>query len=265
MQVKNSVALVTGANRGIGRALVEVLLQRGASRVYATGRDVPSLNAVAQLDSRIRTIKLDVKSAADARAAAEQAKDVTLLIHNAAILSLGGVADVPLDDVRENIETNFFGTLNVINAFVPVIEKQHGSIVNMLTMVALASMRYSGRIMLPRPPGGHSRRPTARTSRSAGSQCTPCFRALSTRTWPARSRCRRRQRSTWPMRRWMESRPARKTSSRIRCHASCIPRGDKITRRSSVTSRNVSRKLLAGQAETLHGPRLLMGRPGRDN
>ena len=70
MQIKNSVALVTGANRGIGRALVEVLLERGASRVYATGRDVPSLNAVAQLDSRVRTLKLDVKSAADARAAA---------------------------------------------------------------------------------------------------------------------------------------------------------------------------------------------------
>jgi len=140
MQIKNSVALVTGANRGIGRALVEVLLERGASRVYATGRDVPSLDAVAQLDSRVRTLKLDVKSAADARTAAERAKDVTLLIHNAAILSLGGVADVPLDDVRENMETNFFGTLNVINAFVPVIEQQRGSIVNMLTMVALASM-----------------------------------------------------------------------------------------------------------------------------
>ena len=140
MQIKNSVALVTGANRGIGRALVEVLLERGASRVYATGRDVPSLNAVAQLDSRVRTIKLDVKSAVDARAAAERAKDVNLLIHNAAILSLGGVADVPLDDVRENMETNFFGTLNVINAFVPVIERHQGSIVNMLTMVALASM-----------------------------------------------------------------------------------------------------------------------------
>ena len=69
MQIKNSVALVTGANRGIGRALVEVLLERGASRVYATGRDAASLDAVAQLDGRVRTIKLDVKSAADARAA----------------------------------------------------------------------------------------------------------------------------------------------------------------------------------------------------
>ena len=140
MQIKNSVALVTGANRGIGRALVEALLERGVSRVYATGRDVPSLNAVAQLDGRIRIIKLDVKSAEDARAAAEVAKDVTLLIHNAAIVSLGGVADVALDDVRENMEPNFFGALNVINAFVPVIERHQGSIVNMLTMVALASM-----------------------------------------------------------------------------------------------------------------------------
>lgn len=141
MQIKNSIALVTGANRGIGRAFVGALLERGARRVYAAARNLSSLDAVAQLDrDRVRTITLDVRSAEDARAAADVARDLTLLINNAAVLSLGGLADLPLDAVRENMETNFFGTLNVTNAFIPVLERQRGAIVNMLTLVALASM-----------------------------------------------------------------------------------------------------------------------------
>jgi short-subunit dehydrogenase len=69
-----------------------------------------------------------------------RSRDVTLLINNAGTLSFGGLADVPLTAVRDDMETNFFGTLNVINAFVPVLAQHHGAIVNMLTLVALASM-----------------------------------------------------------------------------------------------------------------------------
>lgn len=141
MQIKDSVALVTGANRGIGRAFVDALLERGAARVYATARDRSSLDALANLhDGRVRRLKLDVTNAEDARAAAELARDVTLLINNAAVLSFGGPVDVALEAVRDNMETNFFGTWNVINAFVPILERRHGAIVNMLTVVALASM-----------------------------------------------------------------------------------------------------------------------------
>lgn len=141
MHIKNSVALVTGANRGIGRALVDALLARGASRVYATARDVASLDAIARLDPRrVRTIKLDVTNTADARAAADEAQDLTLLINNAGVVTLGGLANVPVDAVRDNMETNFFGTLNVINAFIPTLEHRQGAIVNMLSLVALASM-----------------------------------------------------------------------------------------------------------------------------
>jgi NAD(P)-dependent dehydrogenase (short-subunit alcohol dehydrogenase family) len=140
MHIKDSVAFVTGANRGIGRAFVDALLERGATRVYAAARDHDSLGTLAQLDRRVRTIKLDVRSAEEAESAADQARDVTLLINNAGVLSMGGPSDVSLASVRENMETNFFGTLNVINAFVPVLERQQGAIVNMLTLVALASM-----------------------------------------------------------------------------------------------------------------------------
>lgn len=141
MQIKDSVALVTGANRGIGRAFIDALLERGVGRVYAAARDLSSLDAVARIDPRrIHPIALDVRNAAGALAAAEEARDLTLLINNAGVLTPGGPTTVPLDVVRDTMETNFYGTLNVINAFTPVLESRRGTIVNMLTLVALASM-----------------------------------------------------------------------------------------------------------------------------
>jgi NAD(P)-dependent dehydrogenase (short-subunit alcohol dehydrogenase family) len=89
---------------------------------------------------RIRALKLDVTSAEDARATAAQAKDLTLLINNAGVLAMGSLTDIPVDAVRDNMETNFFGLLNVITAFVPVLERSEGSIVNILTLLSLASM-----------------------------------------------------------------------------------------------------------------------------
>jgi NAD(P)-dependent dehydrogenase (short-subunit alcohol dehydrogenase family) len=141
MQIEHSVAFVTGANRGLGRAFVEELLRRNATRVYAAARDVDSLEAVVRLDrERVQPIRLDVRDPRAASAAAAQARDVTLLINNAAVLSLGGLVDVAVDDVRTNMETNFFGMLHVTNAFVPQLERAGGAVVNMLTLVALASM-----------------------------------------------------------------------------------------------------------------------------
>lgn len=140
MQIKDSAVLVTGANRGIGRALVDALLERGAGRVYATARDLSTLEVVARRDGRVQAIRLDVRNPVEAREAAAIATDVSLLVNNAAVLSVGGPADVSLDQVRDAMETNYFGTLNVITAFLPTLERQHGAIVNMLTVVALASM-----------------------------------------------------------------------------------------------------------------------------
>ena len=141
MQMENAVALVTGANRGIGRAYVEALLESGARRIYAAARTPSTLDGIVALDrQRIRAIRLDVTSANEAKAAAEQAADVNLLINNAAILDFGSSTDVSLDALRANMETNFFGPLTVTRAFVPVLERHHGSVVNMLTLVALVSM-----------------------------------------------------------------------------------------------------------------------------
>jgi len=140
MQIERSVAFVTGANRGIGRAFIDALLERGATRIYAAARDPATLEMLTRLDRRVRAVLLDVRNAADAAVAASQARDVTLLINNAGTLSVGSPVVVPITAVRDDMETNFFGTLNVINAFVPVLERNRGSIVNMLTLVALASM-----------------------------------------------------------------------------------------------------------------------------
>jgi NAD(P)-dependent dehydrogenase (short-subunit alcohol dehydrogenase family) len=141
MKIKNSVALVTGANRGIGRSFVEALLERDASRIYATARDVASLEPVVRLDpARIRPFRLDVTRPNDANAVAEAARDVNLLINNAAIATVAGITDTPVEMIRENMEINFFGLLNVTNAFIPTLEQRKGAIVNMLTLVALASM-----------------------------------------------------------------------------------------------------------------------------
>jgi NAD(P)-dependent dehydrogenase (short-subunit alcohol dehydrogenase family) len=141
MQIKDSIAFVTGANRGIGRALVDALLEHGARRVYATSRDLSSLDAVVRGDpSRVRAIRLDVRSVRDAQTAAEQAPDVTLLINNAGVLTFGSPGAVEVDDVRAIMETNFYGTLNVTNALTPILERNRGSVANMLTIVALASM-----------------------------------------------------------------------------------------------------------------------------
>jgi NAD(P)-dependent dehydrogenase (short-subunit alcohol dehydrogenase family) len=140
MQIKNSVALVTGANRGIGRALVETLLERDVRRVYATARDLATLDELAASDVRIRPLRLDVTNPADAREAAQVAGDVSLLFNNAGVLALGGPTEVSLTKMRENMETNYFGTLNVTHAFIPALERNRGALVNMLTLVALASM-----------------------------------------------------------------------------------------------------------------------------
>ncbi|MEO8334333.1 MAG: SDR family NAD(P)-dependent oxidoreductase [bacterium] len=140
MLVKDSVALVSGANRGIGRAFVEALLEGGAARVYATARDISTLDAVALLDRRrVTTLALDVTSARDADAAVAQAPDVNFLINNAAFATIAPLSDTPLDVLRQSIETNVFGILNVTNAFIPTLEARRGTIVNMLTLLALAS------------------------------------------------------------------------------------------------------------------------------
>ncbi|MEU9477893.1 SDR family oxidoreductase [Streptomyces sp. NPDC048191] len=120
--IKDSVALVTGGSRGLGKALVEELYARGAAKVYATARDPRTVTHPDAVP-----LGLEVTDPASVEAAAAQAQDVTILINNAGV-SLGATSflDAPVDDVRREFETNFFGPLLVTRAFAPVIGRNGG-------------------------------------------------------------------------------------------------------------------------------------------
>ncbi len=139
MQIAGCKALVTGANRGIGEALVHELLQRGAHTVYAAARD-PALFAPALLaEPRVVPLALDVTRPEQAAAAARTASDVDLLINNAGTAHYGVTLldAAAVDNLREEMEVNLFGILHMFRAFMPVIVRNQGAIANVLSGAAL--------------------------------------------------------------------------------------------------------------------------------
>lgn len=142
MQIENHTVLVTGANRGIGQALVQAFAEAGAKKIYATARDPRSLEAtLASNRSKVTPLQLDVTNTKSVAAAADKASDVTILVNNSGVLDFGNILDTPLDKFDRNFGTNFYGKLAMARAFAPIIESNGGgAIVNMLTLVALASM-----------------------------------------------------------------------------------------------------------------------------
>jgi NAD(P)-dependent dehydrogenase (short-subunit alcohol dehydrogenase family) len=146
LEFDTTVALVTGANRGIGRALVEGLLERGTKRVYATARDLTALEAVAPLDrDRVVSLQLDITDPRSIGAAADEARDVNLLVNNAGVLTIGDLLGGDLGRIEEEMRVNYFGTLGMVRAFVPILEANAGgTIVNLVTLVALASLSSMG-------------------------------------------------------------------------------------------------------------------------
>jgi NAD(P)-dependent dehydrogenase (short-subunit alcohol dehydrogenase family) len=141
MKIENSVALVTGANRGIGAALVEALLEGGVSKVYAAARHEGALPIIrAKNDRRIVPVHLDVTNGAHVARVAGQAHDVSILFNNAGVLNVGSVLDAPPTAFNRNFDVNFYGVLDMTRAFAPTLTTHRGAVVNILTLVALASM-----------------------------------------------------------------------------------------------------------------------------
>jgi NAD(P)-dependent dehydrogenase (short-subunit alcohol dehydrogenase family) len=145
LQVEGRVALVTGANRGIGRAMVEALLARGVRKVYAAARKPEALaDLVAVSDGRVVPLRLDITNAAEVQRAVTEADDVDLLINNAGVVSHAFaqfVDDAWLDAARQEFETNVVGTLRVSQAFAPVLA-QHGggAIANVISVAGLVGL-----------------------------------------------------------------------------------------------------------------------------
>ncbi|MFE2754691.1 SDR family oxidoreductase [Actinosynnema sp. NPDC059335] len=119
--INGATALVTGGNRGLGKALVEALYDRGAAKVYATARDPRTVTHPDAVP-----LALEVTDPASVAAAAARADDVTIVVNNAGGLVGASFLDSPVEDVRREFETNFYGPLHVTRAFVPVVERNGG-------------------------------------------------------------------------------------------------------------------------------------------
>lgn len=147
MEVANSVALVTGANGGLGRYYVEALRSHGVSKIYAAARNLSSLDALIAADpSIIIPIALDITNEQSVNQVALQCQDVTILINNAGVgFNQGLIAASDLSHARMEIEVNYFGTLMMCRAFAPVLKKNGGgAIINMVSMVARVNLPFNG-------------------------------------------------------------------------------------------------------------------------
>jgi NAD(P)-dependent dehydrogenase (short-subunit alcohol dehydrogenase family) len=133
MNLEQKTLLITGANRGIGRALVDESLRRGAGRVYAATR-VPFQHS----DPRVTSLSLDVKDVSQIRLASEQVHSLDVLINNAGLQIYEDLGENHV--IQQILDVNLFGMLNVTRAFLPLLVRSQGAIVNNLSLVALASL-----------------------------------------------------------------------------------------------------------------------------
>jgi NAD(P)-dependent dehydrogenase (short-subunit alcohol dehydrogenase family) len=133
MRIEGSVALVTGANRGLGAAFCRVLLERGATKVYAAAR-----NPAAVTTPGVVPVQLDITAPAEVAALAASCGDVTLLVNNAGILTGGGaLSDDAVENGRREFETNVIGPLAMSRAFAPILGGNGGgAIVNVLSVLS---------------------------------------------------------------------------------------------------------------------------------
>lgn len=135
--VKNKTVLVTGANRGIGKAILEEALNRGAAKVYAAVRNVDSASPlVAEHGDRVVPIRFDLEDAESITAAAKQASDVDLVVNNAGVLKTAGALDShAIESLQYEMDVNVYGLIRVAQAFAPLLKANGGGALVQLNSV----------------------------------------------------------------------------------------------------------------------------------
>jgi NAD(P)-dependent dehydrogenase (short-subunit alcohol dehydrogenase family) len=136
MKIADKTVLVTGANRGIGQALVEEALRRGAKRVYAGTR-----GPLVHPDGRVMALALDVTDAAQIQAAVDRIGSLDYLINNAGIALYDDLSDRSV--LEQHLAVNLFGTYGVTQAFLPLLTRSRGAIVNNVSMMAFAPLPFT--------------------------------------------------------------------------------------------------------------------------
>ena len=141
MKIAGSVALVTGTGRGLGRVFARELLGRGAARVYGAARDAARVT-----EPGVTPVTLDITDARRVAQVAGECGDVSLLVNNAGVLKYSTFTEAPsLDAARQEMETNYFGTLSMCRAFAPVLAASGGgAIVNMLSVTSFYTNPLDG-------------------------------------------------------------------------------------------------------------------------
>ncbi len=152
MQIKNATVLVTGANRGIGRAFVDELVKRGAKKVYATARNPASIKSN---HANLETHALDITDRDAIRDLASKLNDVDLLINNAGVNMMSAlVASDSLDAARAEMEVNYLGTLSMCQAFAPILKANGGgAIINMLSILSRVNLPLMGSLCASKAAG----------------------------------------------------------------------------------------------------------------
>ena len=140
-KIEGTVALVTGANRGIGQAITEALLARGAAKVYATARDTASLQALRQRHpQRVVALQLDVTAADHVARVAREAADVALLINNAGVAAMQDLTSSgAVEQARREMEVNYFAPLHLLQRFAEGLGTRKGAVVNISSVAGLSN------------------------------------------------------------------------------------------------------------------------------